>query len=375
MLQEQSVAVAPVAKPMLEEMIFVFTHSQNEQFKTYVKTNPDITKVVYLNMGREFNYQKKAAFNELMDRFRTEISVAPAKLITFAMDFNIGYSGYNISPVNEIIAALETEYELAFFKFLTLSEEDKWEPTSNYVFAKTPQTLADAKNAGNIPFRFVLTGSGGQSAVEKYHGFEDINPTEACEKYSFQGWPLIKFLAAMRKANGGTPLPLSSPQSTPRRLGISPALTEQKLTQRNSSTSSTATNVSSPSLNNYEFSPSSRTSSFSTIVPSIQESASARLTLPANLGRASSETTVTAENLTSSPDNSATAFSTIYSLSLATRKLNFFEEGNSPVTTEQTVAITANDSPPRKRPSPIKTHEGSGAEAKTVPSSFKTLKF
>jgi hypothetical protein len=227
-----------------EDLFIVFTHNQNGQFLRHTTDhiNSDTATVLYLNIANEFNHKKTAAFNELISQFHRAMAIATYQCVTFVMDFNLGYSTLNICPIQQIITTLDSDArnEANYCKNLFLPEEDI--EVSNYTFITDTQSMAAAQARGKIPFRFILTGSGGERAPAQTDGLENLTIDEARDQYSYMKWQFNKFLGSLRNSGCSPSSVTLTPRARTRRLDGSTPL------RRDNSVSSTASEKSnSPS--------------------------------------------------------------------------------------------------------------------------------
>ena len=241
--------------PAKEELLIVMTHNSNESFlrlcKNYIPDNVEVLNLAELS-ARKCDGQ--IMVKSLLERFRDKMKENSSyKLITFVMDFNSGYSGYNLSPIADFIATLETEGTLTeVYNIMNLGEGDA-SPVNDYAFVKN-QTELNAITLKNnkIPFRIFTTGGGGPSVSAYYNNLVSLTADEARAAYNFNAWSYNKFMGSFRTAEG-SPVSINSalsqspgsPGTNYRRL---PILTKPS-SRNNSASWSTSSNCSAGSLN------------------------------------------------------------------------------------------------------------------------------
>jgi hypothetical protein len=257
--------------PAKEELLIVMTHNSNDSFirlcKNYIPDNVELLNLVELS---RYKCDGEIMLNSLLARLNDKMKEsAPYKLITFVIDFNSGYSGYNISPIENFIATLETEGTLSeVFNLLNIGEGDAT-PVFDYAFVKNQLELSSASLKENrIPFRIITTGGGGESIQAYYNNLVSITSEEARQVYNYNEWSYNRFIGSFRSVDASpvsvNSTSMDSPGAGNRRLSkappsspaVSPASNYRRLpmltkpsSRNNSSSSSTSSNGSVGSMN------------------------------------------------------------------------------------------------------------------------------
>jgi hypothetical protein len=186
-----------------EELVVLLTHNDNGRFKRhtegYISEN---IHFVPLNDDETYNNKGKQTLEFLISSLRSLAMETPYNLITLVIDFNMGYSSYNTSPVKEIINRMRSLTSIM-----------------QYEFVNTTSMLAEVRESGKTPFRFILTGTGGFDPNDEERSIELITSNKALSDYGFNSWSLYKYMGAIRRPEAPSPSPVPrTPVSTRRRL-------------------------------------------------------------------------------------------------------------------------------------------------------------
>jgi hypothetical protein len=136
-------------------------------------------------------------------------------LVTILADFNLGYSGSDVSPLSGLIDKIEK-----------LPAEKK------YKFVKSTEQLCAIDIMTEIPVRIYTTGGGGQK-IEPQAGLMNIDRESAKKAFGFDGKDIINFCSTLR--GSPTPRPPNTPSVRSRRLEPSSPLGSPLISHLNSS--------------------------------------------------------------------------------------------------------------------------------------------
>jgi hypothetical protein len=161
-----------MTRKFYDELIVLLTHNDNGRFKRHTEEFiPENIHFVPLNDDASYNNQGKDTLEFLIATLRSRVMETPYNLITLVIDFNMGYSGYNASPLQDIINRMRVLTSILQYEFVNSTEK-----------------LAEVRESGKTPFRFILTGSGGFSWDSEENSLEKISADKALVDYGFNGW-------------------------------------------------------------------------------------------------------------------------------------------------------------------------------------------
>ena len=195
--------VASILYPEISELLILLTHRENKKFHQYANpTHLNTKTVAYYNDNHVLNSAGRPAMETIMTALHDCLRLTQPRLITFVIDFNVGYSGLDLSPIPELIEHLETENIVA--QVSNFGQEDKEQNNQkknwNFAFTKTREEFTSALQSGKTAFRFILTGSGGDDRYDGEKFLLKISAAAALEKFSFEGIDCTRFITANYKA-------------------------------------------------------------------------------------------------------------------------------------------------------------------------------
>ncbi len=116
-------------------------------------------------------------------------------LVTIMADFNLGYSGLNVSPLHKLVENIEN------LPAAECKEADGSVSIKKYKFVKSAEELTRVDTTADIPVRIYTTGGGGTDVSPQLE-LLNIDRDKARKQFSFEGKDIIGFCGSMRSVSG-----------------------------------------------------------------------------------------------------------------------------------------------------------------------------
>jgi hypothetical protein len=187
------------------EFVIIATHNENQMaLKQFERSNAEAQGIVHttietangLDLRNSTVYGIDAILTTLKQTQHEKSNTLPQ--ITILTDFNLGYSGVNISALDTLIEKINN------LPPVTITNENGEKTEKKYQFVRTSAELAEVNKAYVIPVRLYTAGSGGQNIAPRA-GFVNVDRISAKQRFGFDGKELIGFYYTLRVASAQTP--------------------------------------------------------------------------------------------------------------------------------------------------------------------------